>query len=164
MRQMAAIVLATLGLVALCNCSGPAGGTGATTRESRQVLSRHQTISVFDGLRYYQCRGLTARCPDDCGHSGDYARFTVKRYLKYEKFGESGEPETETMAFEVQDNKGRAIAPPDILETVRSLRAGDYVRLDWDHEYVTNGGVSTPDRRVLQLLKITPAQAEQLTH
>ena len=44
----------------------------------REMLSRHETIAEFQGLEFHLCRGRTARCPEECGDSGEFAQVTVK--------------------------------------------------------------------------------------
>jgi hypothetical protein len=50
-----------------------------------------------------------------------------------------------------------------IKEAVAALKKGDYVLLDWQHDYVTREGASFPERVVQKLQKISRAEADKLT-
>jgi hypothetical protein len=130
--------------------------------EKREVLSSHETLAVFDGIEFRLCRGLTSLCPARCGHSGEFASFSIKKYLKYEKPGEYGDPEQQTFLVQVSDRDKKAKGDPKILETVRALKPGDYVLLSWSHEYVTQGGSSFPERPIVKLAPIDKEKAEKL--
>ena len=64
-----------LGLVAI----GVALLTTVAMAEQRKLLSSHETVAVFDGINERMCNGATGRCPWECGSSGDYATFTIKK-------------------------------------------------------------------------------------
>ncbi len=42
---------------------------------------------------------------------------------------------------------------PTVLAFAKGLKVGDAVRLDWNHEYVKDDGVSYPRRRVTLLAR-----------
>jgi hypothetical protein len=109
---------------------------------------------------------LTALCPDNCGHSGDFATFDVVAYLKYEKPGKYGDEKQKTFIFQIQDNHKAPKIPKELAEKVNALKAGDYVLLSWRHDYVTRkegGGESKfPERPVNKLEKISKEEAEKL--
>lgn len=153
-------------VVLLCLLTGCALALAQAAAEKRQLLSRHVTVARYAGTHQQTCRGLTTLCPDNCGDSGDYATFTILAYLVYEKPGEYGDPKAESFVFQLQDNKKNAKAPPAIAEVVGTLKAGDDVRLDWDHEYVTRteggGSASFPQRPIRRLQKITKEEANKL--
>jgi hypothetical protein len=117
-------------------------------------------------VKAVKCRGLTALCPDDCGHSGDMATFDVVTYVTYDKKGQYGDPKQKQFVTMVQDNKGNAKLPKAVSDKIGALQAGDLVRLHWHHDYVTRvegGGVSKfPERPIVSVEKITPAEADKL--
>jgi len=43
-----------------------------------------------------------------------------------------------------------------------ALQAGDYVLLSWNHDYVTRGGCSSPERPITELTKITEQEATDM--
>lgn len=131
--------------------------------EKRELLAKHQTVAEFQGVAYQQCRGLTSLCPDKCGSSGDYASFRILKYVVYEKPGEYGDPKQTEYSFQVVDNMKNPKVPAAISGTVASLKKGDFVLLDWQHDYVTKDGSSSPERPIQKLEKITKEQAEKLT-
>ena len=50
---------------------------------------------------------------------------------------------------------GNAKVPDEIAKDILALKAGDAVHLQWNHNYVTKDGTSSPDRPIakLELLK-----------
>jgi hypothetical protein len=135
----------------------------APPKETRKLLSDHQTVAKLTDLSFRKCRGLTTMCPDNCGHSGTFANFEILTYLVYDKAGEYGDPKATTYMFQVEDNHKKSKLPKDMAEKVAALKAGDYVLLSWHHDYVTSqDGGSFPDRPLTKLEKITQEQAEKL--
>ncbi len=124
------------------------------TASKVETLSNHETVAVFEGTRLHRCIGLTSLCPDRCGHSGTLATFKIVKYLKYEKTGKYGDPQGETFVFMLENNLKQAKAPLEIRETVAGLKPGDTVLLSWNHDYVTRGGSSSPERPVKKLERI----------
>ena len=142
----------------------PAAGADAPEerKERRELLANHETLAVFDGVNYRLCMGRTARCPKQCGDSGEFASFGIRKYLKYEKLGQYGDPEQKSFLVQVSDYDKKPKGDPKILETVRRLKKGDYVLLSWHHDYVTKEGTSSPERPIVKLEKIDKAHAEKL--
>lgn len=136
---------------------------GENTGEKREMLSRHQTVAQFAGTAYHKCLGMTSLCPDKCGSSGDMATFQILKYLSYEKPGKYGDEQQKRYQFLVQDNMKNLKVPAGVKATIDSLNAGDYVLLDWQHDYVTKGGSKFPERNVLQLKRISREEADKLT-
>ena len=144
-------------------CSGTLPARAADEpKEKRELLANHETLAVFDGVEYQLCKGLTALCPDRCGDSGEFASFAIKKYLKYEKLGQYGDPEQETFAVQVSDYDKKPKGDPKILETVKGLKKGDYVLLSWHHDYVTKEGTSSPERPIMKLEKVDGDKAKEL--
>gem|GEM_PF-2667042 len=135
----------------------------APGEDKREMLSIHDTVAQFDGIKFHRCMGLTSRCPDDCGHSGDLANFVVLKYLDYQKPGQYGDPKQERYQFMIQDNKKNPKIPADLRATIMSLKNDDFVRLTWRHDYVTKAGASYPERTVTKLEKISREEADKLT-
>ena len=46
---------------------------------SRELLSAHKTVATFDGLTEKKCFHRTSLCPDQCGHGGTVATFSIKK-------------------------------------------------------------------------------------
>ena len=46
---------------------------------TRELLSVHKTVATFDGLTEQQCLFRTALCPNECGHGGTTATFSIKK-------------------------------------------------------------------------------------
>ena len=45
--------------------------------EKRELLSNHETLAVFEEVKFRECLGRTSRCPKDCGDSGEFAVFSI---------------------------------------------------------------------------------------
>lgn len=158
-------------LVAGAVCAGVALAQNASApadkpNEKRQLLSTHETVARLKGIAYQQCRGLTAACPDNCGQSGDYATFEIATYVSYKKLGQYGDPKAATYTFQVEDNHKNLKVPAEMAKAVRDLTSGDYVLLNWRHDYVTRteggGSSSFPERPITKLAAITADEAKRL--
>ena len=135
--------------------------------DKRELLAENNTVAKFTGIAYQQCRGMTALCPDQCGGSGDFASFQIVSYLVYRKPGQYGDPKTTTYTFQVEDNMKNLKVPKELAAEVRGLKPGDYVLLNWRHDYVTRfeeGGrfAQFPERPITMLRKISKDEAAQL--
>ena len=121
---------------------------------TRKTLSTHVTIATFEGAQYRLCRGRTARCPQNCGHSGEFARFAIKEYLKYEKPGKYGDAKKKQYLIQISDFHRKPKGDPKTLKTIKGLKEGEKVHLAWNHDYVTRKGSSFPERVVKELKKL----------
>ena len=130
----------------------------AVEKIERKLLSSHDAIATFVGLKEHRCMGRTALCPDRCGDSGTMATFSIVKYLDYQKPGKYGDAQAKTFSFLI--NK----VQPDL---VKGLQAGDTVRLTWRHDYVTHTDAegrsgSAPERPVSKIQKLTGEEAAAL--
>jgi len=128
----------------------------------RDLLALHVTVARYDSTAYHRCMGMTTLCPDKCGSSGDFASFTVLRYLDYEKLGEYGDPKTDTFTVQVNDNMGNVKVPIDFQAHITALKPGDIVLLAWRHDYVTKDGTSSPERPIILLSSVNKKTADLL--
>ncbi|QOV89512.1 hypothetical protein [Humisphaera borealis] len=136
-------------------------------REKRELLSSHRTVANLVAVEDRKCRGLTSLCPDQCGHSGKFASFAIVAYLDYQKPGKYGDPKGKDFMFQVEDNHKKPRIPTELAGKLADLKPGDYVLLDWNHDYVTRteaggGSTSSPERPVVKLEKITKEEADKL--
>ncbi len=122
-------------------------------QEKRELLSAHDTIALFTGLKDHKCLGRTSLCPDECGHSGKLATFEIVKYLNYEKPGEFGDPKQEQFQILIEDNMGNVKVPAGIREAILALKPGDEIHLKWNHDFVTRDGSSFPERTITLLEK-----------
>lgn len=144
-------MIMTLGVLLLCADLVWATDV-ANTGETRKVLAEHETVSVFEGVRFRKCMGRTALCPERCGDSGEFATFKVETYVSYKQHGKYGGKQT-TFLIQVSDFHKKPKGDSEILKTVRSLESGDRVKLSWLHEYITRNGSSFPERTIVKLKK-----------
>lgn len=121
---------------------------------SFRTLAIFETIAVFEGVTHIPCQFMTMQCPNHCGHAKDVAKFRIDEYQRYEKVDKYGDPQTDYFSFNMNAAAADDPQSPDIIATVRELKAGDRVRLHWNHIYTTGGSVNMPQRRVLLLEKI----------
>ncbi|MDX1946918.1 MAG: hypothetical protein SFU86_16065 [Pirellulaceae bacterium] len=140
----------------------PTAASPPAPAEKREVLSVHETVAVLDGVAFRLCRGLTTLCPKECGHSGEFATFTIKRYLKYETPGKFADEKQPSFLIQVSDFNKKPQGEPALLATIGKLKPGDFVRLSWRQEYVTKDGNSFPERPVTKLEPLTKEQAAEL--
>lgn len=122
-------------------------------KEKRELLSSHDTIARFAGLKDHTCMGLTSLCPDRCGHSGKLATFEIVNYRNFEKPGEFGDPKQEKFQILVEDNRKNPKVPAGIRDSILALKPGDTVHLKWNHDFVTRQGASFPERGITLLEK-----------
>ena len=118
----------------------------------RETLASHETRAEFLGIEDHVCRGLTALCPDQCGHSGSLARFKIVEYIQFESFSEYGKKQ-EQFSILVRDNQGRLKVDPMLADSIDRFSPGDIVLLSWNHDYVTKNGSSGPERPITKLGK-----------
>ncbi len=127
--------------------------------DQRQMLSRHETVAEFGGIHNKTCMGLTSLCPDRCGHSGRMAVFAIRTYLAYEKPGQYGDPQQHEYAVLIEDNRKQLKIPAAQHAQIEALKKGEFVLLNWQHDYVTRQGSSFPERTITKLERITPDEA-----
>lgn len=131
--------------------ANPAEPAEAQVAEKRELLSVHETEAKFEGLRQHVCMGRTALCPDDCGHSGRMAVFTITKYLRYDRPGEYGDEKQLSFHVLVEDNHGNQKIPSAQRDAIHALKPDVAVRLDWNHDYVTRDGSSFPERVITRI-------------
>jgi hypothetical protein len=131
------------------------GPQDAMKETRRETLARHETRAEFQALTKQTCRGLTALCPERCGHSGTMATFRIIEYIRFEKLSGYGRQQ-EVFAFLLEDNRNRRQVDPSVYKTVMALAKGDEVRLCWNHDYVTRNGSSGPERPITTLEPFQP--------
>ena len=153
-------ILVVIGLLLALPSRGTAADEpAAKPGEKRQLLSEHHTLATFDGVEFRLCRGRTALCPERCGHSGNFANFTIRKYVKYKKHGEYGDPEQKSFLIQISDFDKLPIGDPAFAKTIADLKKGDFVLLSWNHDYVTKEGVSSPERPIVKLEKVESEKA-----
>jgi hypothetical protein len=119
--------------------------------EKRELISSHSTVAKFIGIKDHRCMGRTSSCPDRCGHSGKLATFEIIEYLDYQKPGEYGDPKQTTFQVLIKDNQEKAKIPAEILAVIESLKPDTKVKLSWNHDYVTKGILSSPERPITKI-------------
>ena len=130
--------------------------------KQRALLSSHDTVARFSGLKEHKCMGMTSLCPDRCGESGTLATFEIVKYMAYEKPGEYGDPKQEQFMVLIEDNRKNLKVPAAIRDAIAALKPGDLVRLQWNHDYVTQDGSKFPERPILKVAPLTKEQAAEL--
>lgn len=151
-------LLGWLAALALLVANGSAAEVPA---DKRELLAEHETVAQFEGIEYRLCRGLTTLCPRECGDSGEFAKFKIVKYVRFVQHGKYGSRQ-KSFVIQVSDYHRQPRGDASLLATVRTLQPGEYVRLDWHHDYVTRAGASYPERPVVKLEAISNAEAQKL--
>lgn len=138
----------------------------AIVSQTRELLARNATIATFEGTQVNPCRFLTSECPDRCGHASTVARFHIEEYLVYEKPGQYGDEKSDVHYVRIAGGRGAKEASDEIVKAIEGLKAGDKVKLFWDHEYVTNnyangGQAKFPERPVRKLEPLEESGKEE---
>ena len=141
--------------------SSPSGQDTIGNPVKRELLARHVTLAIFNGSPFRTCRGLTRRCPENCGGSGEFATFSIEKYLEYDKPGKYGSDKQTSHLIQISNFHRKPMGDPAILKVIVELKEGDHVVLAWDHEYVTSKGSSAPDRPVKELRRLTKEEETQ---
>ena len=141
----------------------PARKPAAAPEKQRELLSSHDTVARFTGLKDHKCLGRTSLCPDRCGESGQLATFAIVKYLKYDKPGQYGDPKQEQFMVLVEDTMKNVKVPKAIRDVIFALKPGDLVHLRWNHDYVTQAGSKFPERPIKDVSPLTKEQADELT-
>mmetsp|Transcript_4810 Transcript_4810/g.11798 ORF Transcript_4810/g.11798 Transcript_4810/m.11798 type:complete len:142 (-) Transcript_4810:254-679(-) len=131
----------------------------------RQLLAKFETVAQFNKVQHQPCRFRTALCPDRCGHGKDWADFKVVAYLVYNKPGEYGDGKDGSFHWDIKGGQGEGPAKAQqeqLSAKVGKLKAGDYVKLNWLHEYVKTEGAQFPERPITLLEPITADEANRL--
>jgi hypothetical protein len=130
--------------------------------EQRELLAKNETVAVFKGAPFRKCLGLTTLCPEQCGHSGEFATFEIRGYLVYEKRGQYGDPKQGEFMFQTTGFHHEPVGNLKWSEVVKTLKPGDFVLLSWNHDYVTRDGSKFPERPLVNLKKISADEAAEL--
>jgi len=128
----------------------------AAPKEGSELLSRHQTIATLKGIAFRQCLGMTSRCPNLCGDSGEFATFEIKRYLAYAKPDEYGDPKQTEFLVQVTDFDKNPKGDPKLSAWIKTLKVGGSVTLTWEHRYFTHEGSSSPERILVNYESMHP--------
>ena len=116
------------------------------------VLSIHETVSEFIGVRHILCKFKTALCPDRCGHCADVYTFKVLEYTKYEKPGEYGDDQQKELHINIKEHVFGQ--DPSILEKCKHLEEGKKYRVCYKHLYVDDGSNARPERPFTEISPI----------
>ncbi len=121
-------------------------------KDAKEVLSVHKTEATFTKIDKRTCLGRTARCPKNCGHSGEFALFKIDNYLTYNKPGKYGDAKAKKYMIQISKVDGdKTVEVGHFGKMIRTLKPGDKVFLDWTHFYVTKNNSSYPVREVSKL-------------
>lgn len=132
-------------------------------KDAKEILSVHETEATFTKIVKRTCRGRTARCPKKCGHSGEFAMFTIDNYLTYKKPGKYGDAKAKTYMIQISKVDGdKSVEVGHFGKMIRALKPGEKLFLNWTHFYVTKNNSSYPVREVSKLA-LRPSVALKLT-
>eukprot|EP00112_Aurelia_sp_Birch-Aquarium-sp1_P009349 Seg20596.1 transcript_id=Seg20596.1/GoldUCD/mRNA.D3Y31 product="hypothetical protein" protein_id=Seg20596.1/GoldUCD/D3Y31 len=103
--------------------------------------------------------GMTMQCPNECGHSGEFALFDIVEYKTYEKPGQYGDAKQKKYVIQITTTVKEPLPNQAAIATIKKLKAGDKVTLNWNHNYVKttfpNGtSMQAPERVIVKLEKL----------
>ncbi len=104
---------------------------------TKVLLAKHETVAVYMGTKFHRCNGLTALCPEQCGDSGEYARFKILDYTLHKKLEKYGSAKQKEFRVRISDFNKNVVGSPHIHKLLTKLKKGDHVVLHWNHNYVT---------------------------
>ena len=131
--------------------------------ENAQVLASNSFEAAYLGLMELPCRGMTADCPDKCGHATKVARFRVIRNVDYAQNSEYGDEKVAPGSIVMVDVKKPTPGQDDaaIFELIDKLEHGNKVIMTQEHCYGEIGNLMTPFRPVTKL-EIIPGAKEEI--
>jgi hypothetical protein len=123
---------------------------------SFEVLAKNKTTAEFIGIHHVQCRLIGPKCPNNCHHAHDAARFKILSYEQYEKPGKYGDEKVEMLEVNLSEDP---LAPQmdkqevKIITQIKTLSPGQKVKLSWEHIYVTDETNSKYPERTIRSLE-----------
>jgi len=165
------LILMTLGAMLLGALSISIGQVLTDTEGNVISIRRNEhfatflTLATYEGTSWRECMFRTALCPNNCGHSGNMATFSVDKYIVYAKFHEYGDGKDGKFLVLIDNGENtKPLIDEKSYETIKSLKKGDRVLLSWNHLYVTEtvGEFKSqfPERPINLILPITEKQAK----
>jgi hypothetical protein len=118
----------------------------------KPYTSSHVFSAQFDGIQFHQCMGLTSLCPEECGHSGNMAVFTVKSYQEFVVNGQGGTEKLETYRVLISDFHKKDLNQPYVAQ-IKSLKPGDIVTIAVDYVYDTTKSTVQTVENILSITK-----------
>jgi hypothetical protein len=130
--------------------------------ENAQVLASNSFEAAYLGLMELPCRGMTADCPDKCGHATKVARFRVIRNVDYAQNSEYGDEKVAPGSIVMVDVKKPTPGQDDaaIFELIDKLELGNKVIMTQEHCYGEIGNLVTHFRPVTKMEIIPGTKAE----
>jgi len=126
------------------------------------TLARHDLLAQFVEIRHQPCLFKTSLCPDRCGHACDVAVLKTAGYFAWEKFSKYGEAPQGTFYYKVSPAKTDEATDEKIQNQLKGLQPGQWVKLEWEHQYLVNDHGSYPARPITHLTLLTPEAAKAL--
>lgn len=116
-------------------------------------LAEHETLARFDGITEEPCVHMTAQCPNECDHGGQYAHFSIVEYTRYARIKKDGDPKQETFSVRLalRDGTPAPETSPALRSVISELTKGQVVGLNWTHLYLLNEDRHYPERVVTRL-------------
>lgn len=114
-----------------------------------RTVATTKMLAVYAGRAHGVCRGLTTRCPDHCGVTGDYDVYFVLRCASRE------------VVPEMREELGAQPEQVAIQNSARPLfKPGDFVSISSSTEEVRENG-SISYRHPHKVVRITPSEARK---
>jgi hypothetical protein len=126
------------------------------------VLSTHDLMAEFVGIRHQPCHFRTSLCPDRCDHACDLAVFKTVGYVSWKKLSKYGEEPQALYHYRVSAAKNGTQMDTNLISTIKALKPGQLVHLQWEHQYLVTAQSSSPDRPITKLELLNEEEAKVL--
>jgi hypothetical protein len=118
---------------------------------SFEILAKNKATAQFVGIEQVPCRLRTTDCPDRCNHPQQAARFRILNYEEYEQVNKNCDPKKDVLIVSISEDPASPKSTrqsPAIVGSIKSLKAGQKVRITWEHIYVNEDGSNFAQRPV----------------
>jgi len=130
------IIIILIGIIATACNTAPKEDTNTEQNNAKPFTSTHVFVAEFEGIEFHTCMGMTALCPDQCGHSGNMAKFKIIEYKELNINGLAGTEKLDTYEVLISDYHKNDLNK-DYVADIKSLQVGDEVTIHIDFVYDT---------------------------
>jgi hypothetical protein len=115
----------------------------------------YKSKSTFLHKNYQPCHHRTSQCPNQCHHSDTIYSFQINSLnVQINPNSTSAQYCTPVKEGDVYRIGRRQLLSSMLMNDFLMLVNGEDVELDWNHDYVTRGGCSSPEYTVVRLEKV----------
>ncbi|NLA24191.1 MAG: hypothetical protein GX879_04410 [Bacteroidales bacterium] len=155
MKKLAFVLFIVIGVFAI-SCNSNQKYEADEIKEeivAKEFTSIHVFTAKFEGVEFHECMGLTALCPDQCGHSGNMANFKVIDYKDFVVNGEAGTEKLEDYHVLISDYYKNDL-DKDYVPFIKSLNPSDEVEIHLEYVYDTSLDEIQTIENIISIIKI----------